>query len=273
LLIDHSGYTDAEINYITTFVLNEIIGTQLVAIDNTRFKNVGIILNDINYIFVDIDELSNKYTKFLNEETFDSYYYDQTLNHLYGADAAAFSTRDFYSEDPTNQNTDDVNQINTLSNLSKSIVILQASRFDVFGNDDDYKIKTPDRLAELYPGDSYFYNTYEQDGRVLESGYLQDPNTLDYLPRVVVNRMFKNFADTNNDGGLTTDYWDLDNDGQTDDLLTESIYNGSSTMFIYSIRRQYFKNYVNTVYEAVKNTVRKPLDEQTQLTYAQKTFN
>ncbi|MGN1222277.1 MAG: hypothetical protein ACI4TT_03490, partial [Christensenellales bacterium] len=78
-LVDHSGYTDNEISYIASFIQNEIIGTELSSLDETRYLNVYTIQNGNDCTFYPLSsKLLAKYNKFLTEETFISFCYTNT---------------------------------------------------------------------------------------------------------------------------------------------------------------------------------------------------
>ncbi|MGN1222071.1 MAG: hypothetical protein ACI4TT_02420, partial [Christensenellales bacterium] len=85
------------------------------------------------------------------------------------------------------------------------------------------------------------------------------------------NHIWRKLIDVNADGQFTADYWDFDNDGNTNYVLSEVV--GNETWFLFSVRKQYFKNYTNTVYEIAKNLVRAPENSDNTISYAQRQFN
>lgn len=235
-IIDHSGYTDGEVSSIASFIQNEIIGTSLVALDNTRFINVAVVQGyGENYLF----NLSNyssqnwylKYNKFLNEESFASYFVRNGNEEIDG--------RQFYDDYFANSSIsqDEIDQINASTNYAHQVFALQAKNFQT-----------------------------QSVNQITNQVGLVDKD-LNPLSTTEIDVIYDFFIDTNADGQFTADFWDIDGDGNTTNVLSEK--SGTHTIFIFSIRKQYFKNYTNTAYKIACEIARAPQDNSQKLTYGQ----
>lgn len=242
-LADHSGYTDNEINHVSNFIQNEIIGTSLVSLDNQKFVNIKINKNDN---FSPVTVLNNsKYTKFLNEESFATVYYtddDSVVNNL--GEVA------FYQQSPSTEGLEEAEakkllaeayMINDLASFAKQFIYAQAKRF-----------------------------SQDTGNTITNSVTLMDNEGTDLI-EAQVNLFYELFIDVNGDKVYTADFWDIDADDNTTNVIYDKI--DGTEIFVFSIRKQYFKNYTNTAYEIASKVLRAPKDETISVSYAQKTFD
>ena len=240
-LVDHSGYTDNEISYISSFILNEIIGTELSSLDDTKYLNVYTIQNGNDNTFYPLkDNLALKYNKFLTEETFLSFYYTDTDNDV----KSGYFFNDI-DKVPNGIEQTEVDEINDSQYYASKIIIIQSEAYPkAYGNQVTLENA---KNVDIY---------YDIDNK------MSDAEKKEFYEKLI---------DINSDGQFTADYWDFDNDDNTNFVMSEEV--GNETWFLFSVRKQYFKNYANTSYEIVKNLVRAPENSESTMTYAQRQFD
>ena len=228
-LIDHSGYTANEVSYIASFIQNEVIGTEIVAVDNTKYLNIVVYKGGSDNKIYSLDRFStsswySKYNKFLTEETFVSIYFE--------GDNSDIENRKFYSNNgPNDINLDDLSQ----EELEK----LQSEKTDI-NNLTDY-------TQQAYLPAQHWTNPQQNKLTIPTEIFDNDGNILSGMESLI----FNNFIDTDGDGVFTADFWDIDGDGNTNYVLSEK--EGNVTIFIFSARKQYFKNYSNTAYKIARD--------------------
>lgn len=231
-LIDHSGYTNSEVSAISMFVCDEIIGTSLVSIDQTRFVNVVAKQGQHAYDTILYFDSSINTTRFLNDETILTVF-------DYGNQDVSLSPRSFtgYSHDDSYEN----------AVLPNGLTTSEASQID--------EIMYYAQLLIIYAGGQQLTNVSGNSNYILYDG------TVEYLDEQIFNK----FYDLDGDGIFNSDVNDINNDGNTQSLLTY----GNDTAF--SIRKQYFKNYLNTSEKIVDDILNALADEAYKQAYKQST--
>ena len=232
-LIDHSGYTKNEISHISNFILDEIIGTSLVAIDNTRYLNVYVKNVDLGNLLRLNQNPQNK--NFLGEESFATKYYT--------GENFDIGTRNFYN------GKEEYAELNKLMDCIEQFFIFQSQEFEQNGS------------REITNQTSLYIDGVEVIYQGVKNQIFN--NFIDTGSNDIVNAEAWDLDGNRNktDGKYTADFWDLDNDGDTTKVLMKNdMYQNLD--YFYSIRKQFFKNYTNTAYKIVKQITKAIADEE-----------
>lgn len=260
-LIDHSGFTSSEINSIAQFIQDEIIGTSLVDIDNTRFVNVVAYKGGLENIFHSIDEFEgaswyNKYKKFVGEETFASIFDDGTVDALRTAEF--YSSTSFSGLDAATQAV--AEDLNNLTRAVQQMIVCQAQDFV---QDADNQITKHSSVSIGGLTGQHLTSAREQlFHRFIDTG----------SNNIVCAQSWDVQANKNkNDEVYTADFWDLNGDNNTTYVVSETYGIPTQTLFIFSVRKQYFKNYCNTAYKIARQTTKAVADAEYKQNYKAET--
>ena len=249
--IDHLGFTQSEMMQVQYFILNYVIGKNLVDLDNTRFVNAyydGGVARVVK---------NNTYNRFLTDETYAMAFEETSLSYSDGS-LLEFDT----IEDSSVSNRDKINStiglceyvVSNLGYASLQGFELSTDPYDgtrYFDVNMDYDFST--KNSGIGEGDKHSTT----DGEYLNSGLKQAFSSIIYQ-----NLIKTNYRDT----GFNANFWDIDEDGN---LLSGS---GNSTVFaniggiqrtLFSVKLPYFKNYFNTTYKIVNEIIFGKATDQT----------
>lgn len=221
-IVDHSGFTATEIEKISQFVCEEIIGQEIVALDNTRYVNVYSYERNPNLTLDVIPEsLNSKFNRYLTDENMFSIFTTQNNANI---NLNSYMQKFEYPEGTIEEGIYTAqNQINDFM-LYASIVPLICQ---------DYYGQQINKNVEFLDENNYHYN--------------------------VATDLYKKLFDLNGDDIYHADYFDLDNDGDTTSYVKQVINN--QNCIVYSIRKQYFKNYQNTAFDIVNTLANREADD------------
>ncbi len=228
--INHLGYTEHDQSQLKNFVLNYIIGTNLVNADNHRFVNCYYdgshiqIVNDSNY------------KRFLTDETY-------ATGRIIG-DTIGFSTSD----------SDDGSLLGLMYYASQYLISTQNPnyQFDVYTSTNPFIANENNTTTT-----SISYSNYNFDSNVKDIYDAIYNNLINVAGTKVKLDEFGNAEKDENDNIIyefNSNVWGYDANGNVNsldatDTVEYSVGTGSNkkTYSLFSVRLPYFKNYYNTV--------------------------
>lgn len=222
--IDHSGYTASEQQQIANYICDDVIGTSLVKRDNNRFVNVYKPLDENAYYQLPVsrdENLKEKYTRYLTDDNLNGAFLSYQADGVYDDDSGVCDIG-FFKYKPNGSYGDSTTPE---SQLQTFMTYLSYATRNADGSS-DYEINKDFKFS--------------------------DPT---YSVPEVGAQLFEVY-DLNCDGDFYGDKYDVDGNGSyvkfSYEEEAQNVFgNGTEPAMIYSIRLQFFKNYVNTVQDIV----------------------